>query len=268
MLVTVIIFLRESLEAAFLVSILLAISHKYRIPKLWVVIALGIGFVCSSISASFLGSITNLFDGTGQELMNATLLMSIVVLVGVVCFRFSPLLYSVVKAGKGHGLGRSIKYLLIMTVAVATTHEGTELSIYSYAYSQTHESIMILIIGGIIGTGIGASVGAIIYYLLVVIPDKISYRLFLLILVLIASGMSLQAATYLAQTGWLPSPPALWNSSSFIPEASLTGQLLYALFAYEATPNVVQVGFYLATLLCYVFLIGFAQWKKRKSVLL
>lgn len=101
----------------------------------------------------------------------------------------------------------------------------------------TRQSITALLTGGTIGVAIGASVGAIIYYLLVMMPDRTANRVFPVILALIASGMSLQAATYLVQAGWLPATPAVWDSLFLVAEDSLAGQLLYALFDYEATPD-------------------------------
>ena len=53
----------------------------------------------------------------------------------------------------------------------------------------------------------------------------------------------------LVQADWLPASQPLWNSSAWLPEGSLLGQLLYALIGYEATPGPWQVGLYGASIL-------------------
>jgi high-affinity iron transporter len=54
----------------------------------------------------------------------------------------------------------------------------------------------------------------------------------------------------------LPAQAPLWDASGWISEISLTGQLLYALIGYEATPTPLQIIFYLLTL----GLAGFLAW--------
>jgi len=66
----------------------------------------------------------------------------------------------------------------------------------------------------------------------------------IVLLILIASGMLSQASLLLIQADWLPSQLPLWNSSAFISEKSVVGQLLYAVIGYEATPTPIQAGFY------------------------
>lgn len=262
MLVTVILFLRESLEAALLISILMAVSYKYRISRLWLPPALAVGLACAGINAYFLEYITGLFEGLGQELMNAGLLMFIVLLLGGVC-RLLPARPGIA----GHrAISAGVRYLFILAVATAITHEGAELSVYGYAFLLSRDSALPLVLGGIIGTGIGASTGAIIYYVLVIVRDRVTIWLFPLLLTLIAAGMSLQTATYLSQAGWLPSGLALWDTSSIVSEQSLAGQLLYALVSYEATPNAVQVGFYLATILCFILIITLSRWNQQQRI--
>jgi high-affinity iron transporter len=57
---------------------------------------------------------------------------------------------------------------------------------------------------------------------------------------LIGAGMAGQASLLLIQADWLPSQAPLWDSSNLVAENSITGQLLYALIGYEATPTPIQ----------------------------
>lgn len=73
--------------------------------------------------------------------------------------------------------------------------------------------------------------------------------------------MTLQIAQLLAQADWIPSQYPLWNSSALISENSLTGQLLYALIGYEATPTPIQIISYLISLLLIIVLSSFYYFR-------
>jgi high-affinity iron transporter len=96
-------------------------------------------------------------------------------------------------------------------------------------------------VGSLIGACIGFSVGVLIYYLLVAQPSERALPVSLVLLFLIAAGMSSQATRLLIQADWISTAGALWNTSAFLSEESLLGQLLYALVGYEASPAAIEV---------------------------
>ena len=100
-----------------------------------------------------------------------------------------------------------------------------------------------------LGIGVGFSIGALLYYLLLGFRRAVTVALTVGLLALIGAGMWSQAAMLLVQADWLPDSQPLWNSSGWLPEGSLLGQLLYALIGYEATPGPWQVGLYGASIL-------------------
>jgi high-affinity iron transporter len=57
------------------------------------------------------------------------------------------------------------------------------------------------------------------------------------------------------QGGLVESQLPVWDSSGWISETSVTGQLLYALLGYEATPSLKQLVFYGATLVAFLLVI-------------
>lgn len=144
-------------------------------------------------------------------------------------------------------------------------HEGSELSIYSYSLIQMHDNHLSLILGGGLGLGIGASLGAIIYYLLINMQKRTLLITAIAILILISAGMASQAALYLIQSGWLPSQLPLWDTSQIISERSIVGQLLYALIGYEATPSPLQILFYFAVIIICISSIILTTKTKRHN---
>jgi high-affinity iron transporter len=133
---------------------------------------------------------------------------------------------------------------MAMIVALAVTREGFEVLVYLFGFFANLKQLLVILVGAGIGTGIGISTGALIYYLLRSAPRGWSQVTSLLLLVLVAAGLSSQAAQLLIQADWLPAQLPLWDSSSVIAEDSVTGQLLYALIGYESTPTAIQAGFY------------------------
>ena len=255
MLVTVIIFLREVLEAALILSVLLAVSFQLNHSRKWIFPALLVGFIGALITAYYLGEISNLLEGTGQEVMNAGLLIIMMLLINIICVWLSQFLFRF-KDNDFSELTSFIRLILILNVGIAIMHEGAELSIYSYSFIQTHENKLSLILGGGLGLGIGASLGAIIFYLLINLQRKSLLKIAIVILILIAAGMTSQAVLYLIQSGWLPSQLPLWDTSNFISERSISGQLLYALIGYEATPSPLQVLCYFAVVIfCFISIL-------------
>ena len=264
MLVTVIIFLREVLEAALILSVLLAVSFQFKLSRKWIFPALSIGFLGATISAYFLGDISNLLEGTGQEVMNSTLLITMCFLINIICIWIWQCLNNN-QAAFSTLLAKNIKKILILDVSIAIMHEGSELSIYSYSLIQMHDNHLSLILGGGLGLGIGASLGAIIYYFLINMQKRTLLITAIAILILISAGMASQAALYLIQSGWLPSQLPLWDTSQIISERSIVGQLLYALIGYEATPSPLQILFYFAVIIICISSIILTTKTKRHN---
>lgn len=58
----------------------------------------------------------------------------------------------------------------------------------------------------------------------------------------------MQLAKLGAQIGWVDSGPALWDTNWVVSERSWLGQLLHALFGYDANPDAAQAAFYFVSL--------------------
>lgn len=243
MLSALVIILREALEASLIISILLAASYFLSVSRSWVSWALITGMAGAGIVAYFLETVSGWFDGTGQELLNAALLAAICLSLAGICFftarharnripDSAPLLCAALAGAAGFAIVR----------------EGCEILVYMYSFTASLETFIPVLIGGGIGLGIGGSIGVLIYYLIINLPRRRMLQAILAVIALIGAGMTSQAVQYLEQAGLLPAQTPLWDAGGWISETSLTGQLLYALIGYEATPTPSQIGVYLLTL--------------------
>lgn len=144
---------------------------------------------------------------------------------------------------------------MIASVSLTITREGSEILLYLSSFSSDLEQFTPILVGSLVGASIGISVGALGYFLLLGVNRAWITPVSTVLLSLVGAGMLGQASLQLMQADWLVSGPTLWDSSGWLPEDSVTGQLLYALIGYEATPSAVQASIYFAGLLLPMVLI-------------
>lgn len=236
---SVIIILREVLEISLMVSIMLAVSRKLELALHWFFFSVLAGIASSFAYAASVRVISSSLDGIGQEITDASLQILTYVLIAIVVrILLSPSLFN----GERKGL---LVFTMSACVFTAITREGYEIVIYVSGFIGEPNTLLPVAIGSIIGAGIGMSIGAIFYYALTSIEKYRSVKVYSYSLILVASGLLLQASMLLTQADILPSHGSVWDTSGLISEYSITGQMLYALLGYEATPTLAQVAIYI-----------------------
>jgi high-affinity iron transporter len=260
MLSSLFIILREVLEASIIISVLIAAMNKTSLKNSWIFLAFFLGVMGSFIMASTYNYISDSFEGVGQEILNASLLISIAILLSIFVFIF--IRYRFISPA----IDLALTTLLVAIVSLAISREGVEIYIYVTGYVNSFSESLPLIIGATIGAGIGISSGALIYYSLINCSLHLKQLVSCSLIALISAGMLSESILYLMQADWINSTQPVWNSSSIVTESSATGQLLYALFAYEATPTVLQVIAYFITLAIFFILTNRARYINRQSL--
>jgi len=187
---SVIIILREVLEAALLFSILLAFSKQFDINFKWFGLSTLLGFLCALFYALNLAEISNLFEGVGQEVSNA--LMQYVIYFLLVLYMYNYVRLKSVRQIQIHST-----YVLILLISLilffAIIREGSEVILYVISATHQKEHIFPVIIGVFIGSGIGISIGFISYFILISLSSKWAKTTGLTLLTLISAGMISQA---------------------------------------------------------------------------
>lgn len=240
----VIIFFQEVFEAALLMSLLLATSHKQQMRFHWFALAILFGLAGATLYAWQMPNVSEMFDYVGQEVTNAVLQISISLCLALVLL--SP---------------RLLRWPMITAVAAAMSLEGSEIVIYVSGFLQQQQHSLALLTGSLIGSCIGASFGAILYYSLIRYRSIAAQRITAVLIAITSASMLSQACQQLVQADWLPGFFTVWNSSRIISEQSVVGHLLYAFFGYEATPNLTQLIGYLLPLVILLLLSGLRNAK-------
>ncbi len=240
---SVILVLQETLEAALLVSLFLATSQQLSCKMSWVIFAIGGGLALSLVYALEISHVSEWFEYTGQEVVNATLQVIVTLLISI----FTWVLVRGWTPDKRQRAGYHpllFMLLAVATVILAITREGSEVLIYLIGFYPIKEVFHTVTIGSLIGLGIGVSVGILIYF--GITGQKGGWRIgtTVSLLALFSGNMVSQAILQLNQADWIPSTPVGWDSTNLLSEESLTGKLLYALIGYEATPSIAQIAAY------------------------
>jgi len=248
---SVILVLREVLEAALLFSLLMVLSKRLGISCRWVLVALVVGLLGAAVYGFNIDRISEAFDGVGQEVVNALLQISIYVLLCV-------LATFAVRRSRGRAVSSELLIaMMVVTVTLAIVREGSEIMIYLSAFTQLPDQVGPVMAGSAIGLGIGVSVGAVLYYALLSLSRSAAIVAGAVLLTLVAAAMASQSGQLLIQADWLPSQYPVWDSSWLLSEYSVTGQLLYALIGYEATPTPLQLFIYVAAILIIIAVVAF-----------
>lgn len=247
MLDAVMLVLREVLEAALFVSLLLALGTQLQLRGRWERVAVPLGLVASWALSHHAPAIAAAFDGMGQELVNAVLYA-----VAILCFiSLTALLVPVLRAGPEPRQVSRAMFLVccILIVAGSMAREGSEIWIYLSSFQDEPAALSAAAMGGLIGAGIGLGLCILVYYSFAFLPRRTFLWLFVVLAALVVGGLSMQLARQGLQTGVLDSGRAVWDTSALVSERSWLGQFLHALFGYDANPDATQVRFYFGALL-------------------
>jgi high-affinity iron transporter len=265
MLAAAIIVFREVLEASLIVSIVLAAAKGIAGRNAWVSVGIGAGIVGAILVASFAGALAEAAQGMGQELFNAIILLTAVIMLGWhnvwMSTHAKDMAREVGAVGKAVMAGSRPLYALAVVTGVAVLREGSETVLFLYGIASSGgEGLADMAVGGLMGVAGGVAVGAGLYFGLLRIPMRHLFTVTNWMILLVAAGMASQAAGFLVQADLLPAlGTAVWDTSWLLTENSVIGKVLHALIGYVSRPAGIQVLFYIATLLIIglsTFLIG------------
>ena len=252
----VILILQEILEAALLISVLLALTkllrkcwlNDFTLSSFWLVPAVTAGLIGAWLFAWLTPAISPWFDYVGLEVINALIQASIIVFLLALCYGLThERLQKIAQLNKLAGI------CITLIVALGIVREVSEIIIYVSGIITQPDNFNPVIMGSLIALGIGISGGVLLYYFLLNLPTIWALRSCMLLLALFTGNMASQACLLLTQADWLPYTAELWDSSALLAEYTVPGQLLYALIGYEATPSILQGLSYLVVALLILF---------------
>ncbi|MEZ2311762.1 FTR1 family protein [Paraburkholderia sp. RCC_158] len=260
MLSTALIVFREVLEAALVVSIVLAATKGVLNRGWWVSGGLLGGIVGAGLIAIFADVISSWASGMGQEVFNACVMLVAVVMLAWHSIWMGKhsreMAQQIAAVGKAVAAGSRPLTGLAIVVGVAVLREGSEAVLFLYGIAagdlgQTPQMIM----GGLLGIVGGVGLGAAMYAGLLQVPLRRLFSVTNALIILLAAGMASQGVGYLVSAGLLPSwGDTVWDTSWLLKESSVIGKMLHTLIGYTARPAGIQIVAYLATLVIIALL--------------
>lgn len=243
---------REILEAAMIVTIIMAATRGVRHRGFWVGAGVGAGVLGAALVGLLTTSISGLFNGVGQEVTNAAILFMAVALIGwhVVWMSQHGREIAAEMRQKCAGISSGEKHLsmLAVIVALAVMREGSEVALMLQGLWASG-AVNNVIGGSLLGLTAGLAISILMYFGFVSLPIGRVFALTNFILVMIAAGMAARAGNFLAQAGWLPElGNRLWDSSAIVSDQGFLGQILSAFTGYIARPNGIELVFYAGTI--------------------
>lgn len=253
MFATAVIVFREVLEAALVVSIVLAAAKGVAGRVRWVGYGIVLGIAGACLVAAFAGAIASAVHGRGQSLLNATILLLAVVMLGWHNIWMSKhgkeLAKHVGAVGHDVAVGDKPLSMLMIVVMMAVLREGSEVVLFTYSIYASGAQGASMLAGGGLGLLAGVAVGVLLYNGLLRIPMRRLFAVTGWLILLLAAGMAADAANFLTQAGVLPAiRNEVWNTSWLLTEQSIPGRVLHVLIGYTQRPSALQLIFYVVTL--------------------
>ena len=250
--------LREGLEAALIIGIVLGALRKTGradlIRPLWAgVISAAI---LSLLSALLLRGIGEKLEGRSEQIFEGlTLLLAAGVLTWMIFWmrRQSGSMEAKLESNVNRAANHAGQGAIFFLAFIAVLREGIELALYLTAISLSSTGIQTLL-----GTSIGLFVASLLGYLLFTTTLRLNMKRFFqvtgIILILIAAGLLAHSIAEFNEAGIIPaiiSP--IWDLNHLLDDQSIVGMIFRALFGYNGNPSLTEALGYCGYILAIVW---------------
>ena len=265
MLATLLIVFREVIEAGLIVGIVLAATKGVPQRNLWVGYGVVAGVAGACLVAAFASEIGELFQGSGQELFNAgILLLAVSMLTWHNVWMAShgrAMAQEMRQVGAAVVAGRRPLAALSVVCGVAVLREGSEVVLFLYGIAVSGgTSAAGMMAGGVLGLFAGGGVSALMYFGLLTIPAQYLFSVTSGLITLLAAGLAAQAVAFLQQGGYVEFlTSTVWDTSWLLSDNSVLGRLLHTLVGYTDRPSGAQLLVYLVTI---TVIVGLTRLKR------
>jgi high-affinity iron transporter len=253
MLASFLLSLREGLEAALIIGIVLGALFKLNRAHLNRMVWIGVGaaVIVSVIVAIALDLLGMEFEGTGEQIFEgAAMLLAAGILTWMILWmrKSAPNLKNELEAKTNEALRSQGGKAIFMLAFLAVVREGIELALFLLAV-QKASSPMQTLIGALAGLAGAAALGWVLFKS----ARKMSLRGFFqatnVLLIIFAAGLVAMGVHEFNEAGVIPAViEHVWDLNWILSAESELGLLLKALVGYNPSPSLTEVIAYLAYL--------------------
>jgi high-affinity iron transporter len=270
MLASFLLSLREGLEAALIIGIVLGTLRKLHrndlMSTVWAgvisaaIVSLIIGVGLFIIGVELEGKAEQIFEGL-------TMFLAAGVLTWMIFWmnRQSRNIKGELEAGVVKTASSTDKRGLFWLAFLAVVREGIELALFlaAAAFASTTQST---VLGALLGLGTAALLGWTLFATTIRLDLRRFFQVTGVLLILFAAGLVAHGVHELNEAGIIPAIiDPIWNANAIIPETSFVGVILKTLFGYNATPTLTEMLAYLGYLAAVIIGLRFANQRDEKA---
>ena len=246
MLASFLLSLREGIEAALVIGIVLGALRKTKrtdlSPTVWggilsaIVVSLISAVILQQLGASLEGQTEILFEGV-------TMILAASLLTWMIFWmqRQSRNIKGEIENNVRQASMTTGRRAMFMLAFFAIVREGVELSIFLTATAMA-SSAQATLFGALSGLVVAGLLGWFIFASTVRLNLSLFFQVTGVMLILFAAGLVAHGVHEFTEIGWLPAViEHVWDVNSFLPESSTFGQLLSGLFGYNGNPSLAEV---------------------------
>lgn len=274
MLPTYLLSLREGLEAALIIGIVLGAVNKIRRRDLSTAVWLGAvsAIIVSILTAVVLAIFGMSLEDPGEAIFEGiTMLIAAGILTWMIFWmgKQSRFLKSELEAGVNKAAASAGKTAVFWLAFLAVVREGVELALFItaafFAGSKDGLTVSNDIVQTLVGTILGVGTAVLLSWTLFATTVRLDLRRFFqvtgFLLILFAAGLFAHGIHEFTEVGWIPAIiEHVWNLDNVISESSLLGQLLSTLFGYNSSPTLTEMLAYFMYLAVVIFF-----WRRESS---
>ena len=254
MLATLVIFLREGVEASMIVAILLAYLNRLGKREHFrdVFIGVGAALLLATTAGVVVYTTVRSYDGTrGQTIFETgTYLLAAAVLTYMTFWmrNHARSISKELRARAEAALDGKARWGLGLLAFQAVGREGLETVVFTLAILFSTSPA-----GAVSGAAIGLAGSLVIAFVIYRLGHKLNLGKFFtvigVLLMVFAAGLLADAVENLQQLGWLPVLDLpMWHSGRLLSESSSFGDVLHSFFGYSDSPTPLQLLVYVAYL--------------------
>ncbi len=256
------ITLREGLEAALIIGIILAYLAKTgnqgKFGVVWlgtglaVLMSLAVGAGIFLTAGELEGRAEQLFEGTAM-LTAAGVLTYMIFWMRRQAINIKAHLHTQVGTALQTGSLGALAFLAFIAVG----REGIETALFMFAATRAATPVTATA-GGLAGLLAAAVLGYLLYRGTYRLNLRAFFNVTSMLLLLFAAGLLAHAAHEFTEAGVIPALiEHVWDTNAILHEASPLGSLMKAVFGYNGNPSLVEVLLYTA----YLLVIGWAYFR-------
>lgn len=247
MLASLLITLREGLEAALIIGIILAYlartGNRQSFKPVWlgtslaVLVSLIAGAVVYLVAGEFTGRAEEIFEGLAM-FVAAGILTWMIFWMRKQAVNIKAHLHAQIQSVLTSGSSRG----LVILAFVVVVREGIETVLFLFAATRVAESPLLFTVGGFLGLAIAIVIGYSIYKG----SSKLNLRTFFnvtsLVLIFFAAGLLAYGIHEFIEAGIIPPlVEHVWDINHILSEKSTFGLFLKAILGYNANPSLIEV---------------------------